>query len=709
MNYKLILSLSTLLATSAFAQTTEQDSIKKIKELNEIVIDGSRETTSKISKNGISEMDLPQAVSILSYKTIEQQQIANLTDVLKNANGIYIMGNTGGYQEEIASRGSSISSTNTFKNGIRFFNGMKIEMSGVDKIEILKGNSAIEYGNVAPGGVLNIVTKKPKFNFGGNVGLTYGSFNTFKPQFDIYGALNKSKTIAFRLNSSYQKGNSFRKYVNSENIYVNPSLLFKLSEKSTLLVEGDYSKNSTVPDFGTGIINYEIVEIPRDRFTGVSWGRYNAQQSLVSAKYNLQISNNWNLSALVGYRNYATELFANTRPASTSIKPNGDWSRGIQKSQIGDNYTIQQVDANAQFSTGKIKHQVLIGADAEQFETKTTAFNNITNYDQINIFEEYNSSVETAEPSLTENTKTTNTVNRYGIYAQNLISFPKYFKILIGARYNAISSKSNVYSYKADTNTLTETNDNPISPKVGLIFQPTKNHTIFTSYSNSFSLNTGIDVNGNALKASVINQYEAGIKNRLFDGKLQANATVYQITNSNLAQTSLANGNTNSNIKELAGETNSKGLELDLVYKPNTNLSVLLGYSFNETKFTKSNIYVIGSELRYNPKNTANLSINYEFTEGALQNFNIGLISQYFGKRYAGRSTRLTVANDSYQLIALNEYYVLDIVAGYSYKKWKLNAKVANVLNQNNYNVHDDNSLNPITPTNFTLQLGFTF
>ncbi len=135
----------------------------------------------------------------------------------------------------------------------------------------------------------------------------------------------------------------------------------------------------------------------------------------------------------------------------------------------------------------------------------------------------------------------------------------------------------------------------------------------------------------------------------------------------------------------------------------------MLGYSFNETKFTKSNIYVIGSELRYNPKNTANLSINYEFTEGALQNFNVGLISQYFGKRYAGRSTRLTVANDSYQLIALNEYYVLDIVAGYSYKKWKLNAKVANVLNQNNYNVHDDNSLNPITPTNFTLQLGFTF
>jgi len=95
---------------------------------------------------------------------LQQQQISNLTDVLKNVNGVYIMGNTGGYQEEIASRGSNISSTNTFKNGIRFFNGMKIEMSGIDKIEVLKGNTAIEYGNVAPGGVLNIITKNPNLN-----------------------------------------------------------------------------------------------------------------------------------------------------------------------------------------------------------------------------------------------------------------------------------------------------------------------------------------------------------------------------------------------------------------------------------------------------------------------------------------------------------------------------------------------------------------
>lgn len=695
-------------SVGVYAQINKKDTAQH-NLLNEVTIEGSIFKTPKMSKNGITEMDLPQAISILDGKTLQQQQISNLTDVLKNVNGVYIMGTTGGYQEEIASRGSNISSTNTFKNGIRFFNGMKIEMSGIDKIEVLKGNAAIEYGNVAPGGVLNIITKKPKFEFGGNIDFTYASFNNFKPHIDVFGSLNKRKTIAFRLNSSYQQGNSFRKYVESNSFYINPSILFKITPKSTLLVEGDFTKSSTVPDFGAGIINYQIVDLPRDRFTGVSWGRYNANQSFLSAKYNISLNKKWDLSALVGYRNYSTNLFANARPSSAAVAANGNWKRALQKSEVGDDYTIQQIDANALFKTGKITHKVLIGADAEQFTTQTTAYNNFTNYDSINIYNDYQASNEATAPNLSKNTLTKTPINRFGIYAQNLISFPKYFKIFVGARFNYIQSQSAVLTYATSKTVNTETFDKPVSPKVGLIFQPNINHTLFTSYSNSFALNTGVDVNGSALKPSIIDQYELGVKNKFFNGKMQLNATVYLILNSNLAQTSLANGNTNSNIKELAGETQSQGIEIDGVYKPIKGLSVMAGYSYNQTTYTKSNVYVVGSELRYNPNHTANASIHYEIAKGRLKNVNIGLISQYFGNRLAGRSTRLTVPNDTYRLIPVNDYFVLDLVLGYKTKKWRFNGKLANVLNEMSYNIHDDNSVNPIMPINYSLQLGYTF
>jgi iron complex outermembrane receptor protein len=148
-----------LLALQVQAQQSSLDS-QRIKVLKEVAVAASLKTT-QLSKLNLSEMDLPQAQFMLSSKQLAQQQVITLSDVLKNANGMYIMGTTGGYQEEIAARGAALASTNTFKNGIRYFNGMKMELSGLERVEILKGNAAIEYGNVAPGGVINLVTKKP--------------------------------------------------------------------------------------------------------------------------------------------------------------------------------------------------------------------------------------------------------------------------------------------------------------------------------------------------------------------------------------------------------------------------------------------------------------------------------------------------------------------------------------------------------------------
>ena len=185
--------------------------------------------------------------------------------------------------------------------------------------------------------------------------------------------------------------------------------------------------------------------------------------------------------------------------------------------------------------------------------------------------------------------------------------------------------------------------------------------------------------------------------------------TVYQITNSNLAQVSLANPTVDPNVKELAGKTRSQGVELDVIANPAKGLSILAGYSFNETKYIESNTYIEGSELRYNPKHTANLSANYKFESGKLNGFNFGIISSYFGKRYAGRSTRVQVEDDAYRLIQLEDYFQVDGVLGYVYKRIALRGKVSNIFNELNYNIHDDNSLNPIAPRNYSISLNYIF
>jgi len=680
-------------------------------ELSEVTVMGvqsANEKTVNIGKIAIKPMDLPQAVATIDRTVLERQQVLRLSDALMNANGVYIMGSTGGYQEEIAGRGFAFGSSNTFKNGARYFNGTLPEMSSIEKVEIMKGSTAILFGNVAAGGILNLVTKKPKFESGGSVSMRLGSYNFYKPTVDLYGAVLGSKKVAYRINGTYEKGNSFRDDVNSERVYVNPSLLFKLSDKTEIILEGDYMKDRRTADFGVGAINYVITNLPREKFLGVKWSYFDIKQQTANVTINHQISNNWKISGTAAYRAYQSELFATTRP--TTIAADGRLVRSIQRSEVDEKYLMGQIDLTGQFKTGKIGHNVLIGTDVDSYDTKTTSFTAAV-YDTINVFNSEIIDKRSDRPNLAVNTITTAPVNRVGIYAQDLVSISDKFKFLAGLRYSYQETKSSVLTVKTNATVESSAYDDALSPRLGLVYQPNKRMAFFSSYSNSFTLNTGVDIYGTALKPSLIDQVELGMKNELFNGLVSANVTVYQIKNSNLAQTALVDkdgkANSNTNIKELAGEVTSQGVEVDLKSKPFLGFSVMAGYSYNETKYTASNIYIVGSLLRYNPNHTANASIYYTFSDTKLKGLNLGLTAMYFGERVAGRSTRLTVANDAFKLIPVNAYTQIDASIGYNFRKYSLRGKVSNILNEMSYNVHDDNSVNPIAPRMVSLTVAY--
>lgn len=671
-------------------------------ELSEVTVSGvqsANERTVNIGKIAIKPMDLPQSVATIDRTVLERQQVLRLSDALMNANGLYVMGTQGGYQEEIGGRGFSFNSSNTFKNGARYFNGIVPEMSSIERIEIMKGSAAILFGNVAAGGILNLVTKKPKFESGGSVSLRVGSFDFYKPIIDLYGSILGSKKLAYRINGTYEKANSFRESVNSERVYVNPSLLFKWSDKTNILLEGDYLKDHRTADFGTGAINYEIANVPRERFIGLPWSYFDIAQKSANVTISHQLNNNWKLVGTGAYRAYESDLFANIRPNRTNfIAADGKWIRGVVRTGTNEKYLMGQVDLTGQFTTGNIAHNVLLGSDFDQYNTVTTAYNPINKYDSTNIFQPNLYVSRTDIPTLTVNSTTTAPINRGGIYVQDLISFSDKLKFLAGIRYSYQETKSSVLTASTNKTIESSTIDGAFTPRFGLVYQPTMMMSIFSSYSNSFTLNTGIDITGNALPPSFINQLEVGMKNEILKGLLSVNVTAYQIVNSNLAQMSLENGNTNANVKELAGEVTSQGIEVDLKSKPFLGFSLIAGYSFNQARYTKSNIYTEGSLLRFNPNHTANASIYYTFSDTKLKGLNIGLTAFYLGDRQAGRPTRLTIKNDNYKLIPVSAFTQIDANLGYSFTKFSIRAKVSNVLNFMNYHVYDDNSVNPIAP-----------
>ena len=182
--------------------------------------------------------------------------------------------------------------------------------------------------------------------------------------------------------------------------------------------------------------------------------------------------------------------------------------------------------------------------------------------------------------------------------------------------------------------------DQAFSPRVGLVYKPVETTSIFVSYANSFTVNSGTDVYGGALDPSIIDQFEAGIKNDFFNGLLSANLTFYRIINNNLAQTAqfAADGvtpNNNTSLKELTGETTSDGFELDIVGHPLKGLSITAGYSYNFMRYTETpdvkGNYVEKERLVNNPANTANASAFYSW-----KGFKAGATFNYVGKRVGG-------------------------------------------------------------------------
>jgi iron complex outermembrane receptor protein len=733
------------------------DTVKKRRGeiLKEVVVTANKQPKPVTAlRSGLKPMDTPQSVQVIGAEIIEQQQAIRLSEVLKNANGVYVSSARGGAQESFFSRGYDMSANNMFKNGFRYNAGSIPDVASLDKVEFLKGSAALLYGNVAPGGILNLVTKTPSFKSGGEIIMQAGSYSYYKPAVDFYGPLNKF--IAYRFSGSYENSESFRDVVKNERLYINPSFLFNVSDQTHITVQGDYLNADWTPDFGTGIIGKEIVDVPRNNFYGSLWSTGKTKTASASILLNHDFNKNWKLNFNSSFQTYdRTQLSTAQLSDLDKYKTPGDWNRSLVQNKNLEQIFGDQLSLQGNFNTGSIKHQIFTGVDYENsfataytylFDEKflVTSTNpdgspktyNPSIYDTINLYtfdpSTQRNDIPTARVSAIADTKT----DRFGVYFQDLISFTEQIKLLAGIRWSWQESQVITDTYTINPTSITtveavKRKDQAFTPKVGLVYQPTKDMSLFASYSSSFSPNTGLTVDGDVLEASIIDQYEAGIKKDFWRGVLSTNVTVYQIANSNLAQTApyLADGvtiNTSSNIKVLGGGTKSKGVEVDITARPTEGLNIVAGYSYNDMRYTNTSgtngSFVEGDRVARTPKNTANLSFFYTLPSGVLKGLSFGAIGNYIGERLGGwnddylwTAVKPATTPPTYIVtirdrdIPLEGYATIDASVGYTWKKFSILCRLSNVTNELNYTVHENYSVNPIAPRQVMTSLRYKF
>ena len=168
-------------------------------ELEEVAVTAGKSLNDEvltISKVPAKAFDIPQSMTVISNELISDQQGSRLSDVLKNTNGVSLGTTRGTVGENFYARGYSLGANNILRNGLRCSSSSLAEASTLERVEVLKGSSALLYGGVSGGAVINMVTKQPKFEWGGDVSLRAGSFRFIKPILDVYGPLTKN--LAFR-------------------------------------------------------------------------------------------------------------------------------------------------------------------------------------------------------------------------------------------------------------------------------------------------------------------------------------------------------------------------------------------------------------------------------------------------------------------------------------------------------------------------------
>ncbi|MEJ7558153.1 MAG: TonB-dependent receptor [Pedobacter sp.] len=712
-------------------------------QLNEIVISTYKSpnaksiTTGKIS---IPSRDLPQALQIIGTQIIADQQANRLSDVLKNVNGVAYGENRGGVSgETFFARGYSLGGNNVFKNGARTSTGGMPETSTLESVEVLKGSAALLYGGVSGGAVVNMVTKKPKFENGGEVSFRTGSYDLYKPTVDLYGPI--SKKLAFRAIGTYEEAASYRNNVKADRVYINPSLLYKLSDKTDILLQGDYLKSDYTPDFGIGTIDNKIVNIGRGTYINAPWAYNNTNTVSSQLSVNHQFNDSWKINVLGSLQSYNRDYYSTERPFANAA---GVALRNVTRSKTQEFSYNQQINLNGDVNTGGINHKILIGADADQSKTTSNGFNYgqtgsaTFNYGSVNLLDPATFFGSGVEPIANNISRTRAPIYRMGAFVQDLVSLTDQFKVLAGIRYTFQKTPgTNINTFATNTTTKgAGKTEKAFSPKLALIYQPLKTSSIYVSYANNLIANTGLDIYGATLDPSLVDQYEAGIKNDFLNGKLSANITAYSIKNNNFAQQALVKadgtGNGDSNIKELNGKTLSDGVELDLTGTIWPGLNFIAGYSYNFIRYTETRDKTLitydvpvttanpsgkatstvggiveGQRLVGTTKNTANGSLFYTLQDGKLKGLKVGASAYYTGNRNGGyNDSKIQTAS---RLIPLGDFTTFDLSGGYSWKNLSLLAKISNITNELNYFVHENYSINPIAPRQFITTLGYRF
>jgi iron complex outermembrane receptor protein len=622
------------------------------------------DVTGTGNRVGLDPLDSPESSTVIDDEVMDDQQITNVDDILKNDASL---SNEGGFgsRSNFRSRGFSLNPTgNYLRNGLLYFFLDSPAIEIIDRVEVLKGPSSFLYGPGSPGGMINFITKKPQDEDFNNGGVQAGSWDYYR----AYADLNQStENIDYRANLAVQDAHSFR------DVYYQNRQLFDFSVNGDAVAQTDTwfnfnVQNSTQPqDTGLVAIGSHVADLPRNAYLNQDWTKTDQSSINTFLDNYSDLSYDWTLHSALFYQYVTRDRILSNLLLSDD--DSGDFKYNIYRRLDTWNYY------NILFETmGDVEflfdQKLLFGTtyslmDHEAQETEAIVTETYNIYDPPTL----------PEPDLTEfEDPTTVLTHNFGFYAQDVLQFDEQWEMIFGARFDA---------YQTDSSTLTESSVQHTSPHVALLYKPIYYWSNYISYSEGFEFNEPVSdrnaVNfGEALDPTFSEQVELGSKMELFDAHLLLSAAVFDILRHNQPVTEETGGDDpNEVIIIQRGEQHHQGLELGAQGKVYENWTILSTLMWLNAEFSDDNEPdIAGNQPAAVPKIAATLWGEYRFHKGKLDNFGVNAGVFYEGERYG----------DDQNTFVLDPYARVDTGAAYYFPIREQDKELAIRLNIENIN-----------------------
>ena len=665
---------------------------------------------ANVTRNGLKKKDIPQTIDTIDVQKYKIYGSNDLSVMLQGTPGVSTSYDTRG--DGITLRGFSADSGDIYRDGIRESGQVRRSTSNIERIEILKGPASVLYGRSAGGGVINMVSKYANFDSKSSVGTYVGSYDNYGATADINQVINDNWAV--RLTGEYGEADSFRSGIDSKIEMISPSFTYKNDDETlTWTTQYTYDKLGRVPDRGP---SYSILPAGTSIKTGFAQkGDYvDDVLQVIRTDVKYQYAPNWNFHWALSYRqayqnfdNFFGGTYCNNNLTLEATPKACTWNGYIRQSyawQETMNKTITNTfDISGSFKTGAIEHQLLVGADVSR-EDRSPKLGNYSSgtgvpryYGFINPYnpaDQYNTLPSSERLPVTSDNH--HVGESMGFFVQDLISLTPELKMMLGMRYDQYNFKSTNHIQ----NLSKQYDDTTFSPNIGFVWQPSEQHSFYTSYNKSFAPyggrgNISVDVNTDPkyydAEPQYNEQYEIGVKSDWLDQRLNTQLSVYDIRKKNIRYQ--PDAKEQPFLWSVGGEHQAKGLEFSFIGRVLDNVFVRGGYGYTDTevKKDKEKPENVGNALANTSKNTGNLFVRYLPTEKLYGEVGVTYVGSYY-----------TNINNLNKMEGFNR---VDAAIGYSADPWNVTLAVSNLTNKEYWR---SDSM-PGTPRSFLMRLNYQF